>query len=818
MTALIRRLLLAPLLCATLALPLAAHADVTAPASASSADTPTTAQSLVLLREQLDDLRTKVDSGARDLSLSDLKSSAQQIEQQAAQIATTLGPQLAALQTRIDVLGPAPVKGSSEPAELASQRRRLDRDHRVLDAQIKQANSLDTEAGQLATHMAQMRRDEFQAQLAERSATPFSESFWLASVHALPDDLARLDQLGGKLRAAFANAWQPANRWPFLACLITALLLVSVGRWLIEQTVLRVTSHRMPGGRLRRSVLAAASVLAWTLTIGIAAKLLHLALNWNGDLDDQLEQMLHRWVGLVFFCAYLVGLGRALIAARRPSWRLPELSNRVALALRPFPWWLGLTTLLLGTAQTVSDGIDASLPITLASHALLALLVGFLLGLLLVRLGRARRARLQQDPDDTDAGKRPLWIATVVAITFVCVLLMLGGVITGYIAFAFFIALQTLWVGVILMSLYLAVKLLDDAIDTVCSPKGKTAMRMEASFGIDAGKLDQLGTVLSGVSRAVLVILAATVIGSPFGASPQDLLGSIGTMLSGAGALKKFSIVPGDILMGLLVGVVGFLVVRLVKRWLSESLLPKTSLDLGMRASVTTLFGYVGGALVVVVVLLRMQINLQAIAWIASALSVGIGFGLQAIVQNFVSGLIVLTERPVKVGDWVSIGDVEGDVKRVSVRATEIQLYDRSTMIVPNSQFITSNVRNVTRANAQGRVQIKLPMPLDTDADKARQLMLEAFHNHATVLEKPAPNVQLTNVDASAMYFVATGYVRNPRDASGVKSDLLFEIVRTLREAELPMSSPQNMVVRTLGPPSPLSPGSGAAPAPTPAN
>src|SRR5690606_30720465 len=118
------------------------------------------------------------------------------------------------------------------------------------------------------------------------------------------------------------------------------------------------------------------------------------------------------------------------------------------------------------------------------------------------------------------------------------------------------------------------------------------------------------------------------------------------------------------------------------------------------------LFGYAGQVLIVALALSALGVGLERVAWIASALSVGIGFGLQAIVQNFVSGLIMLAERPVKVGDWVTLGGVEGDIRRINVRATEIQMFDRSTVIVPNSEFITKVVRNVTHASPLSRVQV----------------------------------------------------------------------------------------------------------------
>ena len=195
----------------------------------------------------------------------------------------------------------------------------------------------------------------------------------------------------------------------------------------------------------------------------------------------------------------------------------------------------------------------------------------------------------------------------------------------------------------------------------------------------------------------------------------------------------------------------------------NQDLSPPCSATWGHAAVCATLVGF--------------KVDLKSIAWIVSALSVGIGFGLQAIVQNFISGSDLLVERPVKVGAWISLNEARGDIRRINVRATEIQMADRSTMIVPNSQLITENVRNVTLANAQGRVLIELPMPLDTDANKARTLILEVLNEHPDTLAMPAPVVQLAGLDAGSMSFNCIAYVNSPRKVGGVKSDLLFTIL-----------------------------------------
>src|SRR5690606_17949537 len=156
----------------------------------------------------------------------------------------------------------------------------------------------------------------------------------------------------------------------------------------------------------------------------------------------------------------------------------------------------------------------------------------------------------------------------------------------------------------------------------------------------------------------------------------------------------------------------------------------------------------------------------------------------------------------VKVGDWVVLGTTEGDVKRINVRATEIQLGDRSTLIVPNSEFITKTVRNMTLANAEGRVLIRLPMPLTSDAQRVRELMLAACQAHPAVLAAPAPSLTLEGIENGQLIFQAIAYVASPRQAGSVRSDLLFSILDALRQADLPLAAP----MLTMAVPPPASP------------
>lgn len=342
---------------------------------------------------------------------------------------------------------------------------------------------------------------------------------------------------------------------------------------------------------------------------------------------------------------------------------------------------------------------------------------------------------------------------------------------------------------------YLLIAFFGDVCETLLSPRQPSGLALANALGLSPRHQAQACTVLAGVGRTLLLLTAVMAAFLPAGSSPSELLQGFSQLGESSKTLGNLQIVPQDILIALLMFVVGLFAVRTLKRWLSERLLPETNMDAGMRASLVTLVGYLGFVLLSLLVMSTLRINLTSLTWVVSALSVGIGFGLQAIVQNFISGLILLTERPVKVGDWVSLGGVEGDIRRINVRATEIQMSDRSTVIVPNSQFISQNVRNVTMGNALGVVSITLTLPLDTDVLKVRELLMQSFTEHEAILDTPAPSVTFKDLARDGLIIGVSGYVNSPRSVSGTRSDLLFILLARLQDMGITLSSPQSMVL-----------------------
>ena len=761
-------------------------------AVAASPDKPATDDPL----PQVDDLRRQLDAIPQKLGEDDdgrrLLADVNAIGTAAERLATRRAADLADLDLRLAGLGPAPDKGTPADApDVAEQRAALNKQRAAIDAELKLARLVAVDAEQRGADLIRQRRAQFQQALTTRTDSPLGPAFWRNLRNAAPGDRARLQALAGELQDAARAAMEPPHRAAFLGYLVLALLLTVGGTWVAERILVRALPPRLPAARLRRSLLATAAIVVNVLIIGTALQLV-----WNGvalgaALAPDMLALQQASVRAGAYAAFVITLGHALLSRRRSSWRLLPIGDEQARLLSPFPWWIAALSALGVLVADVNAIIGASLAAEVLVHAGFALLLSATVAAALGRM----RATAPGAPGAVDgaapqpAARQPLWVSLILAGAGIAVAATVLAVALGFVALAGTLARQMVWAGVVFATTYLLYQLTDDLCDALLSSKGGFGARVNATLGIDAGLLDQAAVLASGVLRVVLFFYMAIALMAPFGTGPDEVFRR-GTSVDHSLKIGDFTLAPQALLTALAVVCAGFLAIRVVKHWLSESYFPHTALEPGMRSSIVTLLGYVGAVVVIAVALAGLGISVERIAWVASALSVGIGFGLQAIVQNFISGLILLAERPVKVGDWVMLGDTEGDVRRVNVRATEIQLGDRSTVIVPNSEFITKTVRNMTLGGAQGRVLLRLPAPLDTDARRMRTLILQAFEAHESILETPAPSVTLEGIQNGTLTFLAIGYVASPRQAGGVRSDVLFAILDALREAGLELSPP----------------------------
>ena len=756
----------------------------------------------------LDTIRQQIDKAQQSLKNSDtmsdtelqaLRGAALAAQAQSADIATQLAPQLAGIEARVAELG-TPTPGAKEDPDVTSQRALLAKNRTALDSQLKLARLLAVEGEQLAAQVWTLRRSQFQARLGERTNSILAMPFWSELRDDLPRDAQRLSALAAEVAQSARTT--PTGVWlgaPVALGLVVWLL------WWGQRQLRRWLTARVPAGRVRRSLNALLVVLHTTATFGAVAAALYGALDWTTNLSETTEALLGAFSGMLWFSGFLFGLTSALVCAGRPSWRLAPLPDAVASALRWFPLQITVVGLISWLAERLAAQVNASLSMTVAVNCLVALAMGLTIVLALMRAERVWRLELAKE----GARARPLWMAIVAGLNWLVLATAVVCLLAGYVAFGSFAIKQVLWSGIVLGTTYLLAALIDDVLMAWLAAGHHDADAATAPASTKTSA--QVAVLASGGLRLALLLIALMLLLAPFGEGPSDLLRRSGQWQQGL-TVGEFKLQPAAMLQALLILVLGLVAVRLLRHWLSDRYLPTTSLDPGMRSSATSLFGYAGVVVAASLAMSAMGIGLERIAWVASALSVGIGFGLQAVVQNFVSGLILLAERPVKVGDWVSLGGVEGDIRRINVRATEIQMGDRSTVIVPNSEFITKVVRNVTLADPLGLVQLKLPVPLDSDAQQVRELLLQAFDANEDVVATPAPAVLLDGVDNGTLMFNATGYVNSPRIAARVRSALLFDMLGRLKDAGITLARPPTMLINAPAPETAVAPGAVAVP------
>jgi small-conductance mechanosensitive channel len=775
--------LLACLLASSVLLGGPAWAQPSAGANAVNSDTTAGIDAqLTQMRARLDAILKGLDNHPTDESLDRWGSEVQRLQSRADGLAGTLTPKLADITARLNQLGPVPT-GTKEPPDVADQRKQLVKANNTIDSQLKLAKLLTVEAGQLVDRVSTERRKQFQAQMGERHRTFFSSRYHDELRRDFPADLQRFEELGDEVMSSAGQT--PGTVW-FL--ILAGMVAVLAANYVIRRLLLRLTSARVPSGRLRRSVFAVAVVIVAIVTPGLIAKLLHLGVNWTNTLSDNTEALMSSLVGVVSLAGYIGGLGNVLLSPKRPSWRLLPLPDEVAAGLRWLPGTLAAQAVLIWLALQLPAVLDISVNTTIAMTSLAALALGITLAWSLM-LGERLRRKSQRDPETGQALHRSFWIATLSTLSWLALVVGIVAVLIGYATLGTFIITQGLWLLIVATSAYLLSLLINDGFMTLLA--GKKPEHPTPQFRLR----QQTAVLLSGTIRAMVVLVAIVLLINPFGGGPTEILHSAEQLGKGL-QIGQVLIQPSTLGQGLVVLLLGLLCVRVLKRWLRDTYLPSTTMDPGMRTSTATLFGYAGVLFVAGLTLSSLGLGLERVAWIASALSVGIGFGLQAVVQNFVSGLILLAERPVKVGDWVSLGTVEGDIQRINVRATEILMSDKSTVIVPNSEFITKTLRNVTHSRSMGRVQIKLPMPLDTDADKVRDLITAVFVEQEEILHTPAAMVYLDGIENDRLIFNAIAYVDSPRVAYIVRSRVLYEVLGRLAQAGLPISASSTVVLQ----------------------
>ena len=665
---------------------------------------------------------------------------------------------IATVQAQLDALGPAPEDGS-EGSEISFQREELKRRLVRLKAPAKTAELAYSRADGLIKGIDQILSERKTQALLELGPSPLNPVHWSKGISALYDSATTI-------KNEFITAWNDQFQYEgFLKGLPLTLFLLVLGLVLVLRGRYwsKALARRVRAGHTN----AATWIIIFIISLGelllpfagIAA--LVGAVYSTGFVGLRGDLLLPQLLPAVFI--YL--LARWLSARIFPRDKLRVLPLQLEppqrRAGRLCGGSLGLVIgvfYFLSQLAKLDDWPDAARNVVLFPVLVVA-------GYLLIRM-----AQLLLIHSRTGSGKSgEETFRDKVARLMARAMFVLGVLAPTLAAIGYFKAAQSLMLPSLMSLLLIGVllvlqRLVSEIYALLC--------------GNDEAADNSLVPVLLGM---LIMLLSLPVFALIWGASLDTLREYWITFNQGV-TIGGTQISPQAFLRFAFVFVLGFTMTRLIQGLLKNTVLPRTKMDIGGRNAVVSGVGYLGIFLAALIAVTSAGIDLSSLAIVAGALSVGIGFGLQNIVSNFVSGIILLVERPISEGDWIEVGGQHGVVRAISVRSTRVETFDRSDVIVPNADLISGTVTNYTRGNTIGRLKAQVGVAYGTDTKKVEEILREIANAHPMILASPPPNVLFLEFGASSLNFEIRAILRDVNWVMNVHSDINHEIARRFAE------------------------------------
>lgn len=741
---------------------------------------------------ELERIRQRVEEQQEnDDQLVELKLETESVARAVLEISVATRPQLEDIKARQTELGEPPAEGAPAESDIVTaERQRLTAERNELNALNAEAEKLSVEATRLSREIVEIRRALFTNTLFNR--TPISPPLFIEAGEAA---IVEVQDLGRTLSSWIRFAWKYKRAQltgAVLLSLAAALLFFAGSRRLFAPLIERPLLARDPG-YIRRLTVAFWSTVIPTAAAAAFAGSSHLFLKAFNVLRPDIAPIISLTLGVSVALFFLFSLSNAVLSPGDSGWRLVNVSDNGARRLRLALNAMATANLLDYLLEGVSVALGSAVILTAAKSFFASIIIG----LILISMSFIRPMLHQDEPPESEGKPWPrfIWILLLAAGVG-----LIGAALLGYVVLARFVATQIVVTGAILVTMYIGF-LAGKAISKQEAFAETSAGRFLAKrYGFGQVLLDQAGLMAGLVIYTVLLVVFIPLIFLLWGFQIADIQSWTYRTFTEI-KIGTISISIMAILGGVLLFIVGMVVTRWFQRWLDGNVMARSHVDAGVRNSIRTAVGYAGVALAGLIGISAAGIDLSSLALVAGALSLGIGFGLQNVVSNFVSGLILLAERPFKVGDWVVTGTTEGFVKRISVRATEIETFRRQSIIVPNSELINASVGNWTHRNRLGRSEIAIGVSYDADPRKVMDILIELVTKHPKVLKNPEPMVEFMRFGDSSLDFEARFFLADLFDGLAVRNELRLQIFERLREEGIEIPYPQRSLrIRMEGP------------------
>ncbi|GAA5102410.1 mechanosensitive ion channel family protein [Bartonella acomydis] len=626
--------------------------------------------------------------------------------------------------------------------------------------------------------------------IAELAISQSRELFKRTLMHRLEFSVPMVKRLVQKTKEASSDFLLLLSSWwnfifyfkllQLFLCFLIPLFITLGLSYLSRQILAHVRGPFTKGNEeisyLKRLLVAFILVLLPSLICVVCIYLI-LFLFRHFGLDPGKLTTVFEMVGRQIILVFLINrLAVVLLASNATRVHLLNIAPSAARQLVILITFLGSILAFDAVLDSIYQIVSASLSLTIAKSFLAVFLIAVLLFIISFIPVRFRRGIFQGKEEEPRFW--PLYIRIPLIVLGILLIMMNC---LGYVGLARFIMQQIVIGGAFLVLMYLGIK----SAQTL----GTKGQFMKTSVGhtlmqwlhLEEKTMNQLGAILSVILNLLVVVFCAMPIAVKFGFSYSDLKTVLWQLMTGF-QIGNISISLISIVTGIVAFFICWFLIRRLIGWLDGTVLEHGEFDSGVRNSIKTVIGYGGIVLSALIGLSMAGLDLKNFALIAGGLSLGIGFGLQNIVQNFVSGLIILIGRPFKLGDYVESGSVSGIVKRISVRATELETFQRKTIIIPNSSLINNNVSNWTRRSKMGRIDIPVSVSSHIAPERVVEILLEIVSETEGVLKNPEPQVSFTAFDSKKFSFNLAIYVPNITSPFKVTNAVRFVLYKRFVE------------------------------------
>ena len=690
------------------------------------------------------------------------------------------GP-LDAMDEQVQKLPPVPAQGQPpEPDQAIRYRAELNYSLGVLTSARSTLDATHFRINQLINAIQDIRRTNFTNNLFQPVPGVFSAQTW----ESVPANASlAIDRAEGML----ANWWHGVRDQDELFFLAAAALILLIALSLFAWQGVRYLRRWKDVGEppfWRRASSAAGVILLRSLPIAIPLVFLYNAAAEAQPMPENVGWLFYVAARSIITIVVVNALVTTVLAPGAPKWRLIPASNEAAMRISGLVMiaavLYGATNFIYAATRIVQAPFSLTLASSLPANLIFA---GLVMAILRTPL-REKHAGGLPSLSWLGALRVPAWlIAVSIVIT----------ALSGYLALSRFIAQQLIVTGSILAVVYLLLLWVDGLAQGMSDETSAAGSWLKSTAGLDQNRREQLAVPASLLLKFAVLLASVPLILLQWGYPWGDILEWYHQLFFGF-HIGNTQVSLAAILASIIVFVLGYFAAKLFQSWLDTQVLKPAGLSGGLRDSIRTGVGYIGIFAAGLIAISHAGFNLSNLAIVAGAFSVGIGFGLQSVVSNFVSGLILLAERPIKVGDLVVVGGEEGYVRKISVRSTEIETFDRAHVLIPNSFFITEKVKNWTLRNNTGRVTIPVGVAYGCDPRKVKAILLKAAEDHLNVMTSPEPFVDFEEFGADTLNFKLYAFTYDLNKGVSTRTDLRIAILDAFDAAGIVIPSRQTDV------------------------